>query len=419
MSKQRYSAVKGVEDIIPPASSLWQSVEQTARDTFGLYGFSELRPPVIEHTEVFARSIGESSDIVEKEMYTFEDKAGRSITLRPEGTASVVRGFVEHSLNVLPHPQKFYYMGPMFRYERPQKGRQRQFYQIGAEVFGSPGPLIDAEVVSMLVRFLGNIGLGGLSLEINSIGCPECRPAYRAALVGFLSQRIHNFCPDCERRLLTNPLRILDCKVPKCIEERKGAPAVSEHLCETCNTHFSGLKALLSGLNIPYRHNPEMVRGLDYYTRTAFEVTTTRLGAQNAVAAGGRYDSLVSDFGGPDTPAIGFAMGMERIIALLSEGGLPEMKGPKVYIAALGREASEIALKLAEDIRSHGISAVTGGDGASLKSQMRRADKSGAEYVYILGEDEIKSGKIKWKNLREAASGEIPIADALDFIEQP
>ncbi len=282
-----------MQDILPPDIYIWQKVEKVSREVFSSYGFQEIRPPVMEATNVFTRSIGENTDIVEKEMYTFTDKGDRSISLRPEGTASVVRCYVEKNLHTLPSPQKFYYTGPMFRYERPQSGRFRQFYQIGVEAFGDPSPRMDAEVISMLRRCLERLGLKGVTFNVNSIGCAECRPAYREQLMEFFAGGLDSLCPDCNRRYHTNPLRILDCKVERCREMRKGAPKVTDSLCSDCRTHFDSLLSFLGQLGVSHTVNPDMVRGLDYYTRTTFEVTSENLGAQNAVAAGGRYDRLV------------------------------------------------------------------------------------------------------------------------------
>lgn len=410
----KHRALKGIEDILPPDIFLWQKAEETARRIFAAYGFREMRPPIIESTEVFLRSIGETTDIVEKEMYTFPDKAGRSITLRPEGTAPVVRCYVERNLHNLPAPQKFYYLGPMFRYERPQRGRFRQFYQIGAEAFGSEGPAIDAEMISMLRLFFDSLGVAPLEFEINSIGCGLCRPFFKDALVGFFGPRLELLCPDCVRRHSENPLRILDCKVQGCIEARRGAPTVSGHLCGACTGHFEALKGLLEILGISFRVNHEMVRGLDYYTRTTFEVTSRGLGAQKAVAAGGRYDRLVGEFGGPETPAIGFAIGMERLVGLMKEekGDVPR---PDVFFAVLGEGAEKEALRMSEALRQRGFWAELGGEGASLKSQMRRADRLGAAYVLIVGEDELRGRTVKWKRLRDGIDGEMAMDEACSF----
>jgi histidyl-tRNA synthetase len=412
----KYAALKGVHDIFPPDVYIWQKVESVAKDVFVAYGFQEFRAPVIESTDVFIRSIGETTDIVEKEMYTFNDKAGRTITLRPEGTAPVVRSYVEHHLYNLPAPQKFFYAGPMFRYERPQSGRFRQFYQIGAEAFGIAEPKIDAEILSMLKLFFERLGLKELSFEINSIGCQKCRPDYRKALLDFFSDRLEGFCQDCRRRYDQNPLRILDCKVDACIKLREGSPHVTNFLCGECSEHFDALQSYTNLLSIPYAINPEMVRGLDYYTRTTFEVTCKHLGAQNAVAAGGRYDRLVEDFGGPPTPAIGFAIGMERITSLLKLSTDQEIPSPKVFIAALGEAAAREGLVIADRLRVIGIWAELGYSGNSLKSQLRRADRISAQYVFILGEDEISTGKLKWKRLSDSSQGEIGFDQIESFL---
>jgi histidyl-tRNA synthetase len=413
---QRFSALKGVQDILPPDTSLWQNVEAAAKEIFGLYGFQELRPPIIESTSLFSRGIGETTDIVEKEMYTFPDKAGRSITLRPEGTASVVRAYVEHHLHQLPPPQKFFYSGPMFRYERPQKGRFRQFHQIGVEAFGLASPLLDAEVIAMLGVFLERLGLKGVNFEVNSIGCEECRPEYKKALKEFFSPRLDDLCPDCKRRYEQNPLRILDCKVERCIEVRKGAPRVTDFLCTECRTHFDAVLASLTLLKVPHVLNPDMVRGLDYYTRTTFEVTSEHLGAQKAVAAGGRYDKLVEEFGGPPTPGIGFAIGMERLTALLMENEGIVVSFPDVYIAPIGEKAMREAFLMAETLRRRGIRAEAGYDGSSLRSQLRKADRLSSRYVLILGDDELSAGRVKWKHLKDGSQGETDLKELEEFL---
>jgi histidyl-tRNA synthetase len=411
----KYSALKGVHDIFPPDISLWQKVENTAKDVFAAYGFQELRPPIIESADIFIRSIGETSDIVEKEMYTFLDKAGRRITLRPEGTAPVVRCYIENHLYNLPAPQKFFYSGPMFRYERPQAGRFRQFFQIGAEAFGVKDPKIDAEILSLLKQLFERLGLRKLNFEVNSIGCEQCRPDYRKALLEFFSDRIRGFCPDCVRRYDQNPLRILDCKVETCIRMREGSPRVTDFLCTECREHFDTFQSYLALLNIPYGINPNMVRGLDYYTRTTFEVTCEHLGAQNAVAAGGRYDRLVEDFGGPATPAIGFAIGMERITSLLKESETDTPFSPAVFIATIGDSMAKEGLVLADRLRQKDIRVELGYSGNSLKSQLRRADRLSAGYVLIIGEAEIASGKLKWKRLSDGSQGEVEITAVDDF----
>lgn len=412
----KYSALKGIQDILPPDIHIWQKVESTALEIFRKYGFQEIRLPIIESTDIFIRSIGETTDIVEKEMYTFPDKAGRSITMRPEGTAPAVRCYVEHHLYNLPSPQKFFYSGPMFRYERPQKGRFRQFYQIGVEAFGVSQPSMDAEIIVILRNLLEGVGLKEVNFEINSIGCDECRPDYRNALLDFFRSRLSDFCPDCQRRYELNPLRILDCKVDRCIELRQGAPLVTDHLCSECREHFGELIFRLQTMEIPYTLNPNLVRGLDYYTRTAFEVTSEHLGAQKAVAAGGRYDKLVEEFGGPQTPAIGFAMGMERIVTLLKETWTEDQPAPKVFIATLGKEAEIEGFKIAEDLRAKGLWAEPNYGGASLKSQLRKADRIGAWFAFIIGENELKAGKVQWKNLKKGEQGEVEIKDILSIL---
>jgi len=396
----KYKTLKGLQDILPPDISIWHHIESTARHIFQSYGYQEIRLPIMESTDVFIRSIGETSDIVEKEMYTFEDKGGRSVTLRPEGTAAFVRAYVEHHLYNNPAPQKFYYMGPMFRYERPQAFRYRQFYQIGAEAMGIEDPKLDAEIISMLSRLLSSIGLEGLNFEITSIGCKKCRPGYKEALKSFLGSKLDNFCSDCKRRYEANPLRILDCKVPGCIESRKGAPPVLDHLCDECNDHFNKLRHYIELLEVPHSINPNLVRGLDYYTKTAFEVSSENLGSQSAVAAGGRYDSMVKEFGGPPTPGIGFAMGMERIIPLIKDT-MNAAEGPDLLICPLGDEAAEKGFHLTEQLRAQGIWAEVNYESTSLRSQMRKANRIGAKNVAVLGEDEIRNNKVVVKNMTD------------------
>jgi histidyl-tRNA synthetase len=414
-SSPQYRALKGMKDIMPPDILIWQKVEAAAREVFGSFGFSEIRPPVVESTALFTRSIGENTDIVEKEMYTFNDKGGRSVSLRPEGTASVVRCYVENHLYNLPSPQKYYYSGPMFRYERPQSGRFRQFFQIGVEAFGSAKPEMDAELLSMLRHFLTRLGLPSLGVQVNSIGCENCRPAYKETLRNFLSDKRDGLCADCGRRYDLNPLRILDCKVEKCRELRQGAPRVTDHLCDDCKRHFDRLLALLDLLRIPFVVNHDMARGLDYYTRTTFEVTSENLGAQNAVAAGGRYDRLVGEFGGPATPAVGFAVGMERLVELLRTAVDHREPAPLLFIAGMGERSGDEGMIIADRLREKGKWVEVGDCGSSLKSQMRRADRLSARYVFIIGEEELDRGSIKWKKLGDSSSGEIPLSDVDDF----
>ncbi len=394
----KVKALKGIRDILALESYLWYHIESLCREVFKTYGYHEIRLPIIEATDVFIRSIGETTDIVEKEMYTFQDKGDRSVTLRPEGTASFVRAFVEHHLYTEPLPQKYYYFGPMFRYERPQAGRQRQFYQIGIEALGVKDPKLDAEVISMLKTLFEKIGLKDTIFELTSIGCSQCRPNYGSALKNFLKNRLSLFCEDCQRRYEINPLRILDCKVKPCIEARQGSPSITDFLCSDCSKHFERLRDYLNLLKIPYTLNPNLVRGLDYYTKTAFEVTSESLGAQNAVAAGGRYDGLVEEFGGPPTPGIGFAIGVERIASLI-KNSFTGQECHDLFICPLGHEASDKTLIFAEELRAKGLWVETGYEGASLRSQMRRANRIGARYVIVIGEDEIKKGEVKLKDM--------------------
>lgn len=401
------TAIKGFNDILPTESDRWQYIEQAARRVFELNGFSEIRVPIMEKTELFCRSIGDATDIVEKEMYTFTDKGDNSVTLRPEGTASVMRAFIEHKLYAQDPVAKLYYLGPMFRYERPQKGRYRQFHQIGAEITGVNAPLADAQVLNMLVQFFREIGLDEPSLQINSLGCPECRPAYRAALVAFLEERLDRLCEDCKRRFTTNPLRTLDCKVPGCAEATAGAPSMLDHLCGDCADHFDRVKRYLDSTGTPYDINPRMVRGLDYYTRTTFELVTGLLGSQSAVAAGGRYDGLISQLGGPAIPGIGFAIGFERVALLLEDKDFSRQ--PDLFMATMGDRERDFAFRLMHELLRSGARVEMEYEGKSLKSQMRRADKLGARYSVVIGENEVASGKAAFKRMKDGEQIEVPL----------
>jgi len=391
------TGIKGFNDILPGEVRKWQHVEQTARKVFELYGFSEIRVPVLEKTELFARSIGDATDIVEKEMYSFTDKGGNNITLRPEGTAGVIRSFIEHKLHAADSVAKLYYMGQMFRYERPQKGRYRQFHQIGVEVAGVADPKIDAQVLTMLCHFFSELGLDEPRLQINSLGCHECRPEYRRKLREFLSGRLDRLCDDCKRRYETNPLRALDCKSAGCKEATEGAPSVLDHLCEGCAEHFAATRRHLEAAGTGYEINPRMVRGLDYYTRTTFELVTGLLGSQSAVAAGGRYDRLIEELGGPAIPGIGFALGVERVVLLLDREGYATR--PDLFIASHGGPAGDEAFRLMCRLQRLGVSVEMDYEGKSLKSQMRRADKFNARFTLIIGEDELAGGKAAVKNM--------------------
>ncbi|MBF0343591.1 MAG: histidine--tRNA ligase [Nitrospirae bacterium] len=405
----KYNTLKGVADIYTPDIHIWHTIENTAKEVFALYGFNEIRIPIIEYTEVFTRSIGQSTDIVEKEMYTFNDRGGRSISLRPEGTASVVRCYVQNNLHTLPSPQKFYYNGAMFRYERPQKGRFRQFYQIGAEVFGSVSPMMDAEMLSMLNELLSRLKLNDTTLEINSIGCKQCRPSFRSAIQAFFLAKEEALCADCKVRLNNNPLRLLDCKNETCANIRNGHPNILDYICSGCKGHHKRVKELLNALGVSFVENPMIVRGLDYYTKTTFEVTTQHLGAQKAIIAGGRYDNLVEEFGGPAVPAIGFAIGMERMAELLRESYAGCQVSQKLYFAPLCEKAETMSLSLCEKLRVKGISVVCGEGDLSLKRHLKKADKLNVIFVIIIGEDEIVKGKATWRRLSDGQQGVIDI----------
>ena len=406
------TAIKGFNDILPDETGKWQFIEKAARTVFERNGFSEIRVPIMEKTELFCRSIGDTTDIVEKEMYSFIDKGNNAITLRPEGTASVMRAFIEHKLYALDPLTKLYYMGPMFRYERPQKGRYRQFHQIGAEVTGVNDPLIDAQVLNMLCAFFSEIGLDEPRLQINSLGCPECRPVYRAALMEFLEGRLEKLCEDCKRRFSTNPLRTLDCKAAGCAETTIGAPSVLDHLCGGCSDHFSSVRRYLDLSGTDYSINPRMVRGLDYYTRTTFELVTGLLGSQSAVAAGGRYDGLISQLGGPSIPGIGFAIGVERVALLLGDRDFS--RRPDLFIATLGAAERDCAFRLLTELQRLGLWVEIDYEGKSLKSQMRRAGKLKARYSVVIGENEVESGSASFKRMDDGSQSDADLtADAI------
>jgi len=389
-------AIKGVKDVLPEDMPAWQHLEATARRIFEEYGFAEIRVPVFEYTELFARSIGASTDIVEKEMYTFEDRDGRKITLRPEGTAGVVRAFIEHKLYADSQLVKLYYLGPMFRHERPQKGRYRQFYQIGVEALGGTHPHVDIDILAMLHRLFSKLGITGLTLQVNSLGDAECRGAYRDALRAYLKGKLSTLCADCQRRYDTNPLRVLDCKVDA--DKFGDSPVMLDHLCGPCKEHFTAVEGGLRKLGIPFVVNPRLVRGLDYYTRTTFELVMAHEGAQNTVAAGGRYDGLVKEIGGPAVPGIGFALGVERAVSLMDTSALKPPR-PDLYVAALGNEAVDAMLTVVHALRNEGLRVETDPSGASLKSQMKKADKYGAAYTLIVGEQELRSQTAVLRNM--------------------
>ena len=406
-------ALKGFKDILPDEVGLWQVIERKARDIFHRYGFEEIKVPIMEKTELFVRTIGKSTDIVEKEMYTFEDRNGASITMRPEGTASVIRSYIENGLYVRGSVQRLYTIGPMFRHERPQKGRLRQFHQMSVEVLGSDRAMTDTEVMAMAWQLLQEVGLEA-SLEINSLGCTACRPSFKAKLQEYITGRIENLCEDCQRRSVTNPLRVLDCKSVHCQEQYISAPSIIEHLCGVCSSHFDEVRRALDLLGVPYSVNPKMVRGLDYYTRTAFELITTELGAQGAIGAGGRYDGLVKQLGGPDVPGIGFAMGMERLAMLLSQKDeLESQPGLDLFLVTLGEAAYEKGFHLMHMLRSLGLRVMMDHEARSMKNQMKQANKQKARFALILGENELENREV---TLKDMLSGEQKFVElATDF----
>jgi histidyl-tRNA synthetase len=407
-------AIKGVKDVLPEDITAWHHLEATARKLFEDYGYSEIRVPVFEYTELFARSIGASTDIVEKEMYTFEDRDGRKITLRPEGTAGVVRAFVEHKMYADSQLIKLYYLGPMFRHERPQKGRYRQFYQIGVEALGMDHPHVDIEILVMLHALFTRLGIANLSLVINSLGDSACRGGYRDALRKYLYAKLPTLCTDCQRRYETNPLRVLDCKVDA--DKFGDSPVMLDYLCDPCKTHFQTVEAGLTKLGVPFEVNQRLVRGLDYYTRTTFELVMGHMGAQNTVAAGGRYDGLVQELGGPATPGIGFALGVERAVSLMDTAALQPPR-PHIFISALGEEAVTFVLPLIHTLRSSGIRVETDYTGASLKSQMKKADKSGAGHTLIVGEQELKSQTAVLRNMQTKDQVAVSLANLVEELK--
>ncbi len=409
-------APTGTRDILPGEVEIWQEIERTARRIFHLYGYREIRTPIFESTSLFKRSIGEATDIVEKEMYTFKDKGGRSLTLRPEGTAPVVRAYLEHKFPQEDQFQKFYYMGPMFRYERPQKGRYRQFHQIGVEVFGPSHPMMDVEVIAIQWRLFRELGIDDIKVKINSLGCPVCRPAYREELVSYLKENRERLCQTCQKRLERNPLRVLDCKNEGCQRVVREGPVIPDYLCDDCREHFEKVKRGLDLLGIDYEVDPFLVRGLDYYTRTVFEFVHSGLGAQNTVSAGGRYDNLVRELGGPDVAGIGFALGVERLVLILTDKGLHKEEKP-LYFIPLGEEAIAEGAALMEKLRDTGIPVLWTGKTGSVKAQLRQANKKGAEKVLLLGEDELQRKVIKIKDMVKGEEKEVTWENLLDFLQ--
>lgn len=409
--------VKGFRDIFGEDTAYWHKIEADIQRFFKSCGFSEFRLPVLEKTAVFKRGIGETTDIVEKEMFTFID-SDEQVSLRPEGTASLMRAYIENNLHNPPGIKKYYYLGNMFRRERPQKGRFRQFTQIGVEVLECDAPLLDAEIISMLYKTAEILGLlEYVSMEINSIGCQECRPKYKEDLIKYFKEKKDALCDDCKRRLETNPLRILDCKVESCKNIAKDAPSILSYLCDTCHNHFESVKEYLTIMNIPFKINERMVRGLDYYIRTAFELVTDRLGAASAVGAGGRYDGLVKSLGGKDTAGIGFAIGLDRVVELLKEVNPIEYRYTDVYILVFDKENLPYTFKLTENLRKAGYIAEYDYNLASMKSQMKKADKSKAKYAVILGSNEVKENKAAVKDLVSGEQSLIELENVFEYIK--
>ena len=409
--------IRGFKDILPGEVELWQHIEKTARSLLESFGFKEIRIPIMEHAELFARSIGEDTDIVEKEMYTFPDRKGSLITLRPEATASVVRSYIQHKLYAKDPVRKLYSIGPMFRRERPQKGRYRQFYQINAEVFGIDSPFIDAQLIFLLAILFKRLSATEVKTHINSLGCRICRPKFKEALSVFLSAASENLCSDCRRRSKRNPLRVLDCKVPSCRLAMENAPSILDYLCPECSRHFEAVKHALEKFKVLFEVDKRLVRGLDYYTRTTFEIQTGSLGAQNAVAGGGRYDSLVKALGGPDQPAVGFAIGLDRFVEMTDLKAKDFAQNPDIFIAALGEKSMSMAFDWTCDFGLEGIIAELDFAGKSLKSQMKRADRLGAKHVLIVGEKELEEKAVILRNMTTKEQLSVPLDNLIKAVK--
>ncbi len=408
---------KGTKDVLPAQSYKWQFIEETARSVAKTFNFREVRTPVFEHTELFQRGVGETTDVVNKEMYTFEDKGGRSVTLKPEGTAGVARAFIENGLASSPMPVKTYYITPAFRYERPQAGRLREFQQFGFEAFGSASAETDAEIIFAASSFLDKLGVKGVKLEINSIGCPICRNEYNKALKKYFAPHLETMCPTCRTRYEKNPLRMLDCKEEGCKKITAGAPQILDYLCEDCKSHFEKVKSLLTGLGLEYTVNSRIVRGLDYYTRTVFEFLSGEIGSQSAVCAGGRYDNLLSQLGGNPLPAIGFAAGLERLLLLMENTGVafPEEQKPLIYLAGMDESSRALCFKIAAELREKGVCAEIDLMARSVKAQLKYADKIGAKHVAVIGESEMQSGEVSLKKMSDGSVRTVKIDDLYKY----
>jgi histidyl-tRNA synthetase len=416
-----YRAPRGTSDILPKEQAYWRYIEQKVAETARLYGYERLDAPLFEDTALFARSVGKDTDIVTKEMYTFEDRSGSSLTLRPEGTAPVCRAYLEHGLYNLPQPLRLYYIASIFRYERPQAGRYRQHYQFGYEAIGDDDPALDAEIIDIAWQFLASVKLKRLSLQLNSIGCKKCRPKYIAALKAHYAKHTSDLCAECKTRLKKNPLRLLDCKKPSCQKVAGAAPKSLDYLCPQCAEHFNQLKKYLELLKLPYALNHRLVRGLDYYTRTVFEIQPQGGGAQSTIVGGGRYDDLIEELGGKPTPAIGFAAGMERIILNLKKQkvAVPSLPKPQVFIAYLGDKAKERALSLASTLRRAGIGVTEALGNKSLKAQMRQANSLGARYAVIIGEEELRAGTVILRDMESAQQKAVPVKELAGRLASP
>jgi len=418
MSQPSIQLIRGFKDILPGETELWQHIERTAIDLFEDFGYREIRIPIMEKTDLFARSIGEDTDIVEKEMYTFTDRGKDLLTLRPEATASICRSYIQHKMYAQDPVRKFYTIGPMFRRERPQKGRYRQFYQIDAEIFGVAAPYADVELIFLLRTLFDRLAVTDTTAHVNSLGCPVCRPRFKEALSKLLDAAAPTLCSDCLRRKDRNPLRVLDCKVPGCREAMQGAPSIIDYLCDDCHTHFATVTDMLTKLGVPFEVDKQLVRGLDYYTRTAFEIQTGALGAQSAVAGGGRYDGLVGSLGGPEIPAIGFAIGFDRLSEIVAATSPVAVRPPQLFIAALGEPARAKAFQWATALGIAGVGVAMEYGEKSLKAQMKQANRQGAGQVLIVGESELQAGKAVLRNMADKSQREIPIEGIVEKLIQ-
>jgi histidyl-tRNA synthetase len=412
------TTIKGFKDVLPEEAAIWQLVESEARGIFKAFGFKEIKTPLLESTDLFTRSIGLDTDIVSKEMYSLTDSKGRGLTLRPEATASVVRAYIQHRLYQNNPVQKLFTLGPMFRHERPQKGRFRQFHQINAEIFGDPGPRSDADIINMAIHLFESLGLKDLTLNLNSLGCPICRTRFREDLTNYLVQRSDSLCTDCRRRADVNPLRVFDCKVEECREVVFDAPSILDYICDDCKGHFIKLQEYLENFEIAFIVNNTLMRGLDYYSRTTFEIQTNRLGAQNAVAGGGRYDGLVKQLGGPNHPGIGFAIGVERLVTLLDEINAGDNDTPELFLAWIGEKAGDKVFKWVNELRRSGLWVEMEYGLKGLKAQMKKADHLGAKRTLIIGDDELVEGKGILRDMQKKTQLEVDLGNVVESLRK-